>query len=74
MLKDLSSLHCRVRNRGRRSRSAVLMVERLDDRTLPSTLTVVNNLDSGWGSLRKAITDASSGDTIATSSRPRSRT
>jgi len=39
-------------------------LEILEDRVLPSTLTVSNNLDSGPGSLRAAITDASSGDTI----------
>src|SRR5262249_35763019 len=36
----------------------------LEDRTLPSTLTVLNNADSGPGSLRQAISDAASGDTI----------
>src|SRR5262249_35469442 len=36
----------------------------LEDRWLPSTLTVLNNLDSGPGSLRAAIAAASSGDTI----------
>jgi hypothetical protein len=38
--------------------------EILEDRTLPSTLTVLNALDSGAGSLRAAITAAKSGDTI----------
>jgi hypothetical protein len=32
----------------------------LEDRTVPSTLTVLNNLDSGPGSLRQAILDADS--------------
>src|SRR5262249_3828051 len=39
-------------------------LEALEDRWLPSTLTVLNNLDSGPGSLRAAIAAASSGDTI----------
>ena len=39
-------------------------LEGLEDRTVPSTLTVTNNLDSGAGSLRAAIKAASSGDTI----------
>jgi hypothetical protein len=41
-------------------------LETLEDRWLPSTspLTVVNNLDSGAGSLRAAVAAASSGDEI----------
>jgi hypothetical protein len=39
-------------------------LEVLEDRTVPSTLTVLNNLDKGAGSLRDAITKASSGDTV----------
>jgi hypothetical protein len=39
-------------------------LEGLEDRTVPSTLTVSNNLDSGEGSLRAAIKSAGSGDTI----------
>src|SRR5262249_52029282 len=39
-------------------------LESLEDRTVPSTLTVLNNHDSGAGSLRDAIKNASSGDTI----------
>jgi hypothetical protein len=39
-------------------------LETLEDRTLPSTLTVLNALDSGAGSLRDAISAAKSGDTI----------
>jgi hypothetical protein len=39
-------------------------LEGLEDRTVPSTLTVTNNLDSGAGSLRAAIKSAGSGDTI----------
>jgi hypothetical protein len=39
-------------------------LELLEDRRLPSTLTVANNLDSGSGSLRAEIAAARSGDTI----------
>jgi hypothetical protein len=45
-------------------RSFVPRLEILEDRTVPSTLTVLNNLDSGAGSLRDAITAAQSGDQI----------
>src|SRR5262249_48141202 len=38
--------------------------EALEDRTVLSTLTVLNNLDKGAGSLRDTIANASSGDTI----------
>jgi hypothetical protein len=44
--------------------SFVPRIEVLEDRTLPSTLTVLNNFDSGAGSLRAAIQGANSGDTI----------
>src|SRR5258707_902188 len=36
----------------------------LEDRTVPSTLTVLNNHDAGAGSLRDAIGHAHDGDTI----------
>jgi hypothetical protein len=39
-------------------------IQVLEDRTVPSTLTVLNNLDSGAGSLRDTIKHADSGDTI----------
>lgn len=39
-------------------------VEALEDRTVPSTLTVVTNADSGAGSLRALIASADPGDTI----------
>jgi hypothetical protein len=42
-----------------------LAVEQLEDRTVLSTLTVLNTLDRGAGSLRDAIAQAKSGDTIA---------
>jgi hypothetical protein len=52
------------RNPDRPRRSIVPQLETLEDRTLPSTLTVLNTLDSGAGSLRDTITRARSGDTI----------
>ena len=39
-------------------------LERFEDRTLLSTLTVLNTLDKGAGSLRDTITKAKDGDTI----------
>src|SRR5262245_50575616 len=39
-------------------------LEALEDRALPSTLTVLNTADSGPGSLRDTIALAQSGDTI----------
>jgi hypothetical protein len=39
-------------------------LEALEDRWLPSTLTVLNNYDSGTGSLRAEIAAANLGDTI----------
>jgi hypothetical protein len=41
-------------------------IEGLEERTVLSTLTVLNTLDKGAGSLRDTITSAKSGDTIAT--------
>ncbi len=46
-------------------RSFLPRLEVLEDRSLPSTLMVANLHDSGAGSLRAAIADAHSGDTIA---------
>jgi hypothetical protein len=40
------------------------LLEALEDRLCPSTLTVTNALDNGPGSLRDTITKAQSGDTI----------
>jgi predicted outer membrane repeat protein len=56
----------RIRSQtGSRQRSACRpRLEALEDRSLPSTLTVTNNLDSGSGSLRAEINKAHSGDTI----------
>src|SRR6516225_8670720 len=40
------------------------LLEALEDRWLPSTLTVLNNQDSGAGSLRAEIAAAQNGDSI----------
>ncbi|MBI1915943.1 MAG: hypothetical protein HYS12_14590 [Planctomycetes bacterium] len=45
-------------------RSFVPRLEALEDRTVPSTLTVLNNLDKGADSLRDAIGHARDGDSI----------
>ena len=42
----------------KRAVAAQLSVERLEDRTVPSTFTVRNLADSGPGSLRQAVLDA----------------
>jgi hypothetical protein len=55
---------CQKQRPADRRRSFVPRLECLEDRSLLSTLTVLNNLDSGAGSLRAAITAAKSGDTI----------
>src|SRR5262249_44386422 len=52
------------RDRPSRRPSFVPRLVVLEDRTLPSTWTVLNNLDSGDGSLRAAIAAAHSGDQI----------
>jgi hypothetical protein len=44
-------------------------LEALEDRWVPSTLTVLNNLDSGAGSLRAEIAAAHNSDTIVFASR-----
>ncbi len=44
--------------RAARRKSVHLTMERLEDRTVPTTFTVTNTLDSGAGSLRQAILDA----------------
>ena len=46
------------------TRRCRLSLERLEDRTLPSTVTVLNTNDSGPDSLRQAMLGASPGDTI----------
>src|SRR5262249_11328817 len=45
---------------GLRRRSFIPRLTCLEDRTLPSTFTVLNNFDDGPGSLRQAIVDAES--------------
>jgi hypothetical protein len=65
----LSSLPARAGHRPQTARNRarhrfVPRLEVLEDRIVPSTLTVLNNLDKGAGSLRDAITKASNGDTI----------
>jgi hypothetical protein len=52
------------RPRAVRRRSYVPRLDFLEDRTVLSVLTVLNNADSGAGSLRAAIAAAQSGDTI----------
>jgi hypothetical protein len=47
-----------LRSPGRRPQNRRLGIEVLEDRTLPSTFTVMNLHDSGAGSLRQAILDA----------------
>ncbi len=52
------------RRRARQLQQFVPRLEALEDRTVLSTLTVLNNADSGPGSLRATIAAASNGDTI----------
>src|SRR5207302_8668363 len=54
----------RSANPSRHTWSFTPRLELLEDRALLSTLTVLNNLDSGTGSLRDTIKSANSGDTI----------
>src|SRR5215472_7882929 len=66
--KDLHGTRLPSRS-ARRERSApkwrfLPRLDRMEDRTLLSTVTVLNNHDSGPGSLRAAIAAASSGQTI----------
>src|SRR5689334_13887069 len=53
-----------TRNPLQKRRPFLPQLEALEDRTVPSTLTVLNNLDKGAGSLRDAIGHARDGDTI----------
>ena len=62
MLSSTFNHRRRRPGRDRWSRKPCLLV--LEDRTLPSTLTVLNNADHGDGLLRAAITNAQSGDQI----------
>jgi hypothetical protein len=54
----------RTRHAGKPRRSYVPQLLVLEDRTVLSVLTVLNNADGGAGSLRAAIAAAQSGDTI----------
>ena len=65
-VKRPSLVVLRARRRGPRSpwTRFVPPLDPMEDRTLLSTLTVLNNADSGSGSLRAEIAAASSGDTI----------
>src|SRR5262245_39364060 len=54
----------RTRLRSTPRRTFVPQFLALEDRTLLSTLTVLNNADSGAGSLRDTLAAAQSGDTI----------
>src|SRR6516162_10061359 len=54
----------RTRRISRPRRSFVPQLLALEDRTVLSVLTVLNNADTGAGSLRAAIAAAQSGDTI----------
>jgi hypothetical protein len=63
-LTKVSRQHrCHAIDRSKRN-PRKLFLEVLEDRTLPSTLTVTNTLDSGPGSLRYEIAQAADGDTI----------
>jgi hypothetical protein len=57
----LSRAFCSLASQRHRFRPKL---EGLEERTVPSTLTVLNTLDEGAGSLRDTITGANSGDTI----------
>ena len=61
----------RPRSQGRHRRP---VLESLEGRVVLSTLTVLNNADSGPGSLRAEIAAASGGDTIAFSRKLESQT
>ncbi len=52
------------RRRARQQPHCVPKLEALEARTVLSTLTVLNNADSGSGSLRGIVAAANSGDTI----------
>ena len=66
VLMPLSRIQQRVRPRRTRAPRTRFLprVDLMEDRTLLSTLTVINTNDSGAGSLRAAITAAASGATI----------
>src|SRR5262249_33844418 len=57
---------CAVLRRGQRRRAFCFVpgLEALEARTVPAHLTVTSDADAGLGSLRAAIANANSGDTI----------
>jgi hypothetical protein len=57
-----------VRPAARRTRSTRLLVEALEARTVPTTLTVTSGADSGAGTLRAEVLAANNGDKIIFSS------
>src|SRR5262249_51415321 len=63
-LKPRSGRHRLHRPPAPHRRSFVPRLEALEERTVLSTLTVLNTLDSGAGSLRDTIKHAHTGDTI----------
>ena len=62
--KDMASSLRQRRSKSPPTPRARLRLEALEDRWVPSTLTVTSNLDSGAGSLRADIAAAHNGDTI----------
>src|SRR5580765_1806840 len=67
-LRELGATRSRGVRRPVRRASYRPRCELLEDRSLPSTFTVINTNDSGAGSLRQAILDANTNagaDTIA---------
>src|SRR5262249_16261039 len=71
-----AALEAHTRRGAKRTRPHrfVLRLEALEDRTVPSTLTVTSAADSGAGSLRAAIVAAQSGAQIAFDHHPRGQT
>ena len=65
-LRNASAQKCapRTRRTSKLRRSSIPQLLVLEDRTVLSVLTVLNNADSGDGSLRPAVAAAQSGDTI----------
>jgi hypothetical protein len=65
-MRQKAVIGARIRRGANRTRPhrIALRLEALEDRTVPSTLTVTSAADSGTGSLRAEIAAAQSGDTI----------
>src|SRR5262245_10087777 len=62
--KEMQTMRFNTQSRVHRRRF-LPRLEALEDRTLTSTLMVVNTADSGPGSLRDAVAAAAPGDTVA---------